>query len=216
MKRMMGIFLAAIIIIIALLAIPSVLASAEIIPADEYYALPWETIDTQLTLNTTDTETFGAVHLRIDYDPTVCNITSITQNGFDVLVSNTEHASEGWIEFICYQTGAAGAGNTTFVFSTQAVGDYCTKTWLNTTVITLKNNTGSPMNYNVTNATFRIGLWGDFSGDMDVDVWDCAYLSRHLISLAGYEDLCSGDISGDGALDAYDATYLARKLVGLV
>lgn len=214
-KRMRGgiLVLLASVIVIGI-AISSVGGSAEIVPIDEYYVLPGEIINTQLTLNAT--EPLGAVHLRIDYNPLVCNMTSVTQqNGFDVLVANTEHASDGWIEFICYQTGAAGAGNTTFIFSTQAVGGYCGRTTLNTTVITLKNNTGSPMNYNVTNASFRIGLKGDFSGDMDIDVWDCTYLVRHLIGLAGYE-VCSGEVSGDGVLDSYDCTYLARKLVGLV
>lgn len=201
--------------VIGLIVAPSTGASAEIVPVEEYYALPWEVVNIQLALNTT--EPLGAVHLRVNYDPTVCNITSVTQqNGFDVLVANTEHSSEGWIEFIGYQTGAAGAGNTTFVFSTQAVGDYCTRTWLNTTVITMKNNTGSPMSYNITNATFRIALKGDYSGDMDVDAWDSCYLARYLVGLSGYEEVCSGEVSGDGVLDAYDCLYLARKLLGLV
>jgi len=201
--------------VIGFIATPSAGASAEIVPVEEYYALPWEVVNIQLALNTT--EPLGAVHLRIDYDPTVCNITSVTQqNGFDVLVANTEHSSEGWIEFIGYQTGAAGAENTTFIFSTQAVGNYCTRTWLNVTVITMKNNSGSPMSCNVTNATFRIALKGDYSGDMDVDVWDCSYLARYLVGLSGYEEVCSGEVSGDGVLDAYDCLYLARKLLGLV
>jgi hypothetical protein len=196
---------------IGIAAMPSAGASAEISQIVEGYALPGETIDAHLTLNAT--EPMGAIHLRIDYNPLVANITSVTQqNGFDVLVSNT---GEGWIEFICYQTGAVGAWNTTFTFSIQAVGDYCTKTTLNTTVITLKNNTGSPMTHDVHDAVFRIGIKGDFSGDMDIDVWDCAYLCRYLIGMGGYEELCSGDLSGDGVLDSYDCTYLARKLVGL-
>ena len=204
------------IIVIGILITPSVGASAEIVPiVGEYYAVPWEVIDTQLILNTT--EPIGAIHLRVDYNSSVCNITSVAQDGFDVLMANTEHASEGWIEFICYQTGAAGGGNTTFTFSTQAVcGDYGTKTTLNVTVITLKNNIGYPMIYNVINATFRVALKGDFSGDMDVDAWDISYLARHLIGLAGYEGVCSGEVSGDGVLDSYDCTYLVRKLLGLV
>lgn len=215
MKKMRGaiLVLLAAIIIGGLLAIPSVGASAEISPIGEGYALPGEVKDARLTLNAT--EPMGAIHFRIDYNPLVCNITSVAQDGFDVLVANTEHASEGWIEFICYQTGAAGAENTTFTFSIEAVGDYCTRTTLNTTVITVKNNTGSPMTSVVHDAIFYIALKGDFSGDMDIDVWDCAYLCRYLIGLGGYEDLCSGDLSGDGVLDSYDCTYLARKIVGL-
>ena len=215
MMKKIGILLLVAVFVIGLIATPSAVASTEIVPVDEYYVLPGEVVDTQLTLNTS--EPLGAIHLHIDYDPTVCNITSVTQqNGFDVLVANTEHSSEGWIEFIGYQTGAAGAGNTTFIFSTQAVGDYYTRTWLNVTVITMKNNTGSPMDYNVTNATFRITLKGDYSGDMNVDAWDSCYLARHLVGLSGYEEVCSGEVSGDGVLDAYDCLYLARKLLGLV
>ena len=210
-KRLMGVIL--VVIGIAILAIPSVGASAEISPIGEGYALPGEVKDARLTLNAS--EPMGAIHFRIDYNPLVCNITSVAQDGFDVLVVNTQGASEGWIEFICYQTGAAGVGNTTFIFSIKAVGDYCTKTTLNTTVITVKNNTGSPMTHVVHDAVFRIALKGDFSGDMDIDCWDCVYLCRHLIGLGGYDDLCSGELTGDGVLDAYDCTYLARKLLGL-
>lgn len=124
-KRIKRAFLVLLIgaIVMGILATPSAGSVTGDFPIKEGYALPGELIDARLIINVT--EPMGAVHFRIDYDPSVCNMTSVAQDGFDVLVANTQGASEGWIEFICYQTGAAGAGNTTFTFSIKAVGDYC-------------------------------------------------------------------------------------------
>ncbi|MCK4676569.1 MAG: hypothetical protein KAT48_00430, partial [Bacteroidales bacterium] len=113
---------------------------------------------------------------------------------------------------------ATGVGPGTIKFANitlQAMGNRTEISPLNLEVVTLKNNTGISVPYQVLNGTFEIGLSGDFSGDDVVDSWDCTYLVRHLVGLLGYETIIDKDISGDGVVDAWDCTYLARAIAGI-
>ncbi|MCK4676565.1 MAG: hypothetical protein KAT48_00410 [Bacteroidales bacterium] len=67
----------------------------------------------------------------------------------------------------------------------------------------------------LTDATLKVFLKGDFSGDDTTDSWDITYLARSISGIPGYDVLSSGDVSGDGMVDAWDCTYLARAIVGV-
>ena len=174
-------------------------------------------ITVPISIEVADSTGLGAASINLNFNASVVNVIAADSSDFDSFTPNINN-STGEVWMVAYQTGATGVGPGTIKFANitlQAMGNRTEISPLNLEVVTLKNNTGISVPYQVLNGTFEIGLSGDFSGDDVVDSWDCTYLARHLVGLSGYEGAIIVDISGDGEVDAWDITYLARALAGI-
>ena len=97
-----------------------------------------------MIMNVVDPAGLGAAAINLTYNPLVVEVVSATNGDFDSLTSGI-HNTDGWTRFVCYQTGASGAGpgdarvaDITF----RAVGNAGESSPLDIQIITLTNNSG--------------------------------------------------------------------------
>jgi len=187
------------------------------ISISDYQVTSIGNITVPINIDVDDPTGLSGANILLMFDASIVNVISANDSDFDSFTPNINN-SLGQVMMVAYQTEANGVGPGSVRFANitlQAVGTRNETSLLNISVISLKNNTGFNVPYQVFNGSLEIGLRGDFSGDDVVDSWDITYLARHLVGLPGYESMISRDISGDGTIDIWDCTYLARAIVGL-
>jgi hypothetical protein len=134
----------------------------------------------------------GSAHINITYNASVVDVTNVTGEDFDTIVTNLEHVHEGWVRIGVFQgdnpglNGSAILANVTFRSnSTNGTSQ------LNLSVITFKDatNNTNPIPYSVQNGTYIAVLNGDVNGDGVVDIADAMYLAKHVLDKSGFEEL---------------------------
>lgn len=175
---------------------------------------------TSLPITVSDADGVGSCDVTLYFDPTIVTVTGISAGAMDCTFTNLEHVDEGWIRIGAHQGDNAGLmGEFTLVTVDLAPVGTNQKCSLNMSVTTFKDSTptGNPMNYTVSNGTYTSSKNGDVDGNDIVDIADSAYLSKHVIGIAGYEliDISVADVDGNGIIDVADASYLAKHVIGI-
>jgi hypothetical protein len=162
----------------------------------------------------------GSADITITYDPSVCVITEVTNGSFDVTIPNLEQNETGSVRIGAFQTENPGLNesivlaNITFR-STSAGGT----SPLNLTVNELTDATPecTDIPYIVVNGTFIMFLNGDVNGDGEVTLFDAMYLAKHVLGIAGFEEIVeeAADVNGDGEITLSDAMYLAKHVLDI-
>ncbi|VUT27878.1 MAG: Dockerin type I repeat protein [Candidatus Syntrophoarchaeum sp. GoM_oil] len=100
------------------------------------------------------------------------------------------------------------------------MGEVGASTVLDLDVTTLKDVTPecNPIPYLVEDGSFTVLLKGDANGDGRIDMADCMYLAKHILSLSGFEQIVEAavDVNGDGEIDMADCMYLAKHILEIV
>ena len=114
-----------------------------------------------------DESGLGAATIELSYDPEVIQILKFSYSEFDSLTYNID-SKIGIVNIVTYQTGLNGIGPGTITFGKvelKAIGERGSKSPLSIDIITLKNNTGVSIPYNVVDGSVSINE--DFqSGDI--------------------------------------------------
>ena len=161
----------------------------------------------------------GVCDITLAYDATVVTVTNVTCGDLDVTMANLEHVDEGFMRIGAVQTENMGLnGDITLASvtleSTGNISDTCT---LNLSVTALNDATPqcNEILYIVHNGTFVAVLNGDVNGDNMVDMRDVMYLAKHVLGIAGFEDIIeeAADINGDGEISFADVTCLAERVL---
>lgn len=176
--------------------------------------------DVTLPIVVTDAMDVGAVDVTLKYDPTVVTVTGVSGGDMDCTYTNLEHTSEGWIRIGAIQGDNPGlSGQFTLLnidFKSVRSGASCP---LELSVTTFKDATPdcSPLTYTTSNGTYTSSKNGDVNNDDVVDIADAAYIARHVIGMAGYEqiDEDAADVTGDGIIDMSDSMFLTKHVIGM-
>ena len=163
----------------------------------------------------------GACDITLTFNSSVVNVTNVTGGNFDDNVANLEHIGEGFVRIGAYQANNSGLlGDIIFANVTlEPVGGAGSTSPLNLSVTTFKDATpeGKRMLYTVRNGMYTTFLNGDVNCDDAVDMHDAMYLAKHVLGIAGFENICenAADVNGDNDITSSDAMYLAKHVVGL-
>ena len=112
-----------------------------------------------------DDSGLGATTIELSYDPEVIQILKFSCSDFDSLTYNID-PKIGLVNIVAYQTGlnGIGPGSITFVkVELKAVAAKGSKSPLSIDVITLRNNTGVSIPYNIVDGSVNIN--GDFQSE---------------------------------------------------
>jgi len=114
-----------------------------------------------------DESGLGAATIELSYDPEVIQILKFSYSDFDSLTYNI-NSKIGLVNIVTYQAGLNGIGPGTITFGKvelKAIGAKGSKSLLSIDIITLKNNTGFSIPYNIVDGSVNIN--GDFqSGEI--------------------------------------------------
>lgn len=197
---------------LSLIAIPS--ASATTITIGNIFS--GTDVTTSIMIN--DVTDVAVVGVKLTYDPSVIIVTDVTKGkDWQSFIKNIERAQDGWVKIGAYQTGKGLSGNVKFAELTIAPrGGYGEFSELTIEVETLSDSEYKPIEAEVIDGFFYIGMNGDVNADKTVDSSDCVHIARWIAGIEGYE-LKEGvaEVSGDRIVDAYDCVYLARHIAGI-
>jgi hypothetical protein len=175
-------------------------------------------VTTPIMIN--DVTDLASVTVKVTYDPSVIIVTCIEKgdSGFTSFTPNTYYAHEGWIKIPAYTTEDDGlSGTITFAELTiPPQGSYGGYSDLDITVESFSDSDGKPIDKEIIDGFFYIGMNGDVYADRKIDNDDSLYIAKGIAGIAGY-GLKEGasEVSGDGFVDAYDCVYLARHAAGI-
>jgi hypothetical protein len=176
--------------------------------------------DVTLPIIVSDADNVGAVDVTLKFDPTVLTVTGASGGDMDCTYTNLEHVSEGWIRIGAIQGDNPGlSGQFTLLnLDFESVRNDATCS-LELSVTTFKDATPecNQVSYSASNGTYISSKNGDSNGDDVVDIADAAYIAKHVLGIAGYEQIDEGaaDVTGDGLIDMSDAMYLTKHVIGI-
>ena len=161
----------------------------------------------------------GSVDITLTYNASVCTITDVANGTFDWTFANLEHNETGWVRIGAIHTEESGlCGSIILANVTFRSNSTNGTSQLNMSVTTLKDATPqcNEIPYIVQNGTYTAVLNGDVNGDDAVNIIDAMYLAKHVLGIAGFEEIIVGaaDVDGDGVIDIADAMYLAKHVLG--
>ena len=159
-------------------------------------------------------EDMGSATIKLSYDPSVVLVTDI-QGIFGSFTKNLYYAQDGWVKMTAYQLGGGSSGNVKFaVLTISPRGSYGEISNLAMALETLSDSERNPIDAEVIDGFFYIGMNGDVYADRVINSYDSLYIASGIV---GIEELKVGasEVSGDGIVDAYDCVYLARYVAGI-
>ena len=113
--------------------------------------------DVTLPLYVTNGTNVGSMHFNMTYDPNVVTVTGVADGNADNMLANLEHADDGYVRIIAYQSSSPGlTGDFNVAYVTfKSIGNSVTCP-VNIDVVTFKDSTpvGNKMAYTVSNATY--------------------------------------------------------------
>lgn len=176
--------------------------------------------DVLLPIIVSNATNVGAVDVTLKFDPTVVTVTGVSGGDMDCTFTNIEHVSDGWIRLGAIQGDNNGlSGQFTLLnicFESVSSDATCP---LEISVTTFKDSTPecTQLNHTTSNGVYTSSKNGDSNGDDVVDIADAAYIAKHVIGIAGYEqiDEDAADVNGDGIIDMSDAMYLTKHIIGI-
>ena len=171
--------------------------------------------DATASIMINDVTDVATATVKVTYDPSVIVVTDADKGDFQSFIFNLEHANEGWVKVGAYQTGEGLSGDVKLAKLTiTPKGSYGEFSNLDIDVEELQDSEYNPMDADVIDGFFYIGVNGDVNADRVVDSDDSLYIAS---GIAGIEELKVGasEVSGDGIVDAYDCVYLARHAAGI-
>ena len=171
--------------------------------------------DATASIMINDVTDVATATVKVTYDPSVIVVTDADKGDFQSFIFNLEHANEGWVKVGAYQTGEGLSGDVKLAKLTiTPKGSYGEFSDLDIDVEELQESEYNPMDADVIDGFFYIGVNGDVNADRVVDSDDSLYIAS---GIAGIEELKVGasEVSGDGIVDAYDCVYLARHAAGI-
>lgn len=176
--------------------------------------------DVTLPIIVSDADNVGAVDVTLKFDPTIVTVTGVSDGDMDCTFTNIEHVSDGWIRLGAIQGDNPGlSGQFTLLnidFESVSSDAMCP---LEISVTTFKDATPEcvTLNHTTCNGVYTSSKNGDSNGDDVVDIADAAYIAKHVIGIAGYEqiDEDAADVNGDGIIDMSDAMYLTKHIIGI-
>ena len=175
---------------------------------------------TTIPIKISNADNVGSVDVTLTYDPGVTRVVGIHNGNMDCTYTNLEHVDEGWIRVGAIQGDNLGlSGNFTLLnVDFEPVGSNV-ECELVISVTTFKDCTPdcNPLVYTVVNGTYRSILHGDANSDGIVDIADASYIAKHVIGIAGYEEIDkrAADVNGDNSVDMSDSMYLTKHVIGL-
>ncbi len=164
----------------------------------------------------------GSCDLTLSYDPLIAIVSDVDGGDFDSLQANLEDAADGVIRIGAYQISNPGLNGDVVLAEVtfMTMGEVGASTVLDLEVTTLKDVTPecNPIPYLVEDGSFTVLLKGDANGDGRIDMADCMYLAKHILSLSGFEQIVEAavDVNGDGEIDMADCMYLAKHILEIV
>ena len=131
-------------------------ASAELVYINDAIIPHGDSITVPILIDVTDPDGLGAATITLYYDSNVVEITAVSDWVFDNASSNIQNSS-GYTRIVAYQESINGVGPGTIQFANvtlHSIGALGESSVLGLDVITLKNNSGQPVPYTVSNGTF--------------------------------------------------------------
>lgn len=171
--------------------------------------------DATASIMINDVTDVATATVKVTYDSSVIVVTDADKGDFQSFIFNLEHANEGWVKVGAYQTGEGLSGDVKLAKLTiTPKGSYGEFSDLDIDVEELQDSGFNPIDADVIDGFFYIGVNGDVNADRVVDSDDSLYIAS---GIAGIEELKVGasEVSGDGIVDAYDCVYLARHAAGI-
>jgi len=158
----------------------------------------------------------GVVHINITYNTSVCIITEVTNGTFDCTLANIDNET-GWASIGAWQGNNSGL-NGGIILANVTFGSNSTNgtSSLNLSVVTFTDiNPPMPLPYIVQNGTYTAVLNGDVNSDGNVTITDAMYLAKHVLWIAGWENINedAADVDGNGRIDLVDVMYLTKHVL---
>ena len=159
----------------------------------------------------------GSAHINITYNASVCMITDVANGTFDYTLANIDNET-GWASIGAWQGNNSGL-NGSFILANVTFRSNSTNgtSPLNLSVVTFNaTNPPMPLPYIVQNGTYTALLNGDVNGDGEVDIADAMYLAKHVLWVAGWENINedAADVDGIGGINLVDVMYLTKHVLG--
>jgi hypothetical protein len=145
-------------------------------------------------------------------------ITDVANGTFDYTLANIDNET-GWASIGAWQGNNSGL-NGSFILANVTFRSNSTNgtSPLNLSVVTFTDATNdtNQILYIVQNGTYTAVLNGDVNDNGKVDITDAMYLAKHVLWIAGWENINedAADVDGNGRIDLADAMYLAQHVLG--
>ena len=161
----------------------------------------------------------GSVHINITYNASVCMITDVANGTFDHTLANIDNET-GWASIGAWQGSNSGLNGSFILANITFRSNSANGTSpLNLSVVAFADATNSPLPlpYIVQNGTYTAMKNGDVNGDGEVDIADAMYLAKHVLWIAGWENINedAADVDGNGGIDIADVMYLTKHVIGI-
>ena len=139
-----------------------------VVSADSTIGIDSGSGDTTMPLYVANGTNVGSIQVNLTYDPSVVNVTGVTGSNMDNMLANLEHANDGCVRIIAYQSNSPGATGDFIIAQVAFKPTFNSGTCpVNIDVTTFKDSTprGNKMAYNVRDGIYTaVGGGGGHGG----------------------------------------------------
>ena len=172
--------------------------------------------DATVSIMINDVTDVAIAGVDVTYNPSVIVATDVDLGEFDRYAPEFIDNESGWVRIGAYNLEEGLNGNVILANLTiHPKGSYGEISNLDIEITSeFKDSSNNPIDADVIDGFFYIGMNGDVNADRKIDNEDSLYIAS---GIAGIEELKVGasEVSGDGIVDAYDCVYLARHAAGI-